>query len=131
MSVITERQHTGDFILSEANGTLSRDTVTVTVPAGEIYSPGLVLGKITATGKYVGRDENAGTGEQDAAGLLYGECNNEDGGAPADFSAVILNRDAEVRGPGVDANGGTEADVLSELLTLGIKVRGDLANVAT
>lgn len=131
MDPITEGVHTGEFILSEANGTLSRDTVTVTVPTGEKYSPGLVLGKITSSGKYVGRDESAITGEETAKGILYGVCDNTDGDAPADFAAVIVNREAEVRGEDMDANGGTEATVLSELLALDIKVRGDLTNVAT
>lgn len=130
-STLTEGQYAGEFILSEGNGTLSRDTVTVTVPAATKYSPGLVLGKVTGSGKYVARDEDAMTGEEDAAGILYGECDNEAGLGSVDFTAVIVNRDAEVRGPALDANGGTEATVLADLLALGIKVRGDLTNVAT
>lgn len=131
MSTKTERAHDAEFLISEANGYLSRDEVTVTVPAGEIYAPGLVLGKVTATGKYKARNGDAGTGEQDAAGVLFSECDNTDGVGSVDFLATIVNRTAEVLGPSCDANGGTEADVLSELLALGIKVRGDLANVAT
>ena len=131
MSTKTERPHAGEFIVSEANGYRSRDQVTVTVPTGEVSSPGLILGKITATGKYVARNEAAGTGEQTAKGVLFNELDNSAGGAPADFIATIVNGDAEVLGPSCDANGGTEATVLSELLTLGIKVRGDLSNVAT
>lgn len=131
VTTLSEGQYAGEFLLSEAEGTRSRDNVTVTVPAGEKYSPGLVLGQITSTGKYVGRDEDAVTGQEVAAGILYGECNNEDGDAPLDFAAVVVNADAEVRGEAVDANGGDEDDVLTELLALGIKVRGDLTNVAT
>jgi hypothetical protein len=90
-----------------------------------------VVENVTSRGNYVARDGDAGTGEQDAAGILYGACDNSAGLAPADFAGVIVNRYAEVRGEEMDANGGTEADVLSELLALGIKVRGDLTNVAT
>lgn len=130
-STLTEGSRPGDFIISEANGTFSRDTVTVRVPAGTKYSPGLVVGKVTSGGKYIAADQDAGDGSQTIAGILYGICDNEDSDSDTDFSAVIVNRDAEVRGPGVDANGGAEATVLAELLALGIKVRGDLTNVAT
>jgi len=131
MSTKTELTHAGEFIVSEANGYRSRDQVTVHVPASTKYSPGLVLGKVTSSGKYVGRDEAAGTGEQTAKGLLFNELDNSASLAAVDFIATIVNGDAEVLGPSCDANGGTEATVLSELLTLGIKVRGDLSNVAT
>lgn len=125
MSTKTETAHDGEFVVSEANGYLSRDQVTVTVPNGEKYSPGLIL-MVTAS-KYVARTD-AGT---DAKGILFNECDNTDGLAPVDFTATVINADAEVLGPSCDANGGTEADILTELLTLNIKVRGDLANVAT
>ena len=125
MSTKSERTHDGEFIVSEANGYRSRDQVTVTVPNGEVYSPGLIL-MITAS-KYVARTD----GSTAAKGILFEECDNTDGVAPVDFTATIVNADAEVLGPSCDANGGTEATVLSELLALGIKVRGDLANVAT
>ena len=32
MTALVEGHHTGEFILSEANGSLSRETVTVVVP---------------------------------------------------------------------------------------------------
>jgi hypothetical protein len=131
MSTKTETAHDGEFLVSEGNGAISRDQVTVHVPAATKYSPGLVLGKVTSSGKYVGRDEAAGTGEAVAKGILFNECDNSEGGSAADFLATIVNRDAEVNGGSVDANGGTEATVLTELLALDIKVRGDLTNVAT
>lgn len=131
MTVLNEPVHTGGFILSEEKGTLSRDGITVTVPARTVLQAGLVLGKITATGKYVPRDEDASDGSEVAAGILYSPAVNHLGDAPLDVKSVTLNFKAEVHGPSVDANGGTEATVLSELLALGIKVRGDLTNVAS
>ena len=45
----TEATRAGEFLLSEANGTRSRESVTVT---GGSYPAGQVLGKVTASGKY-------------------------------------------------------------------------------
>lgn len=45
MTTKTEGQHAGEFIVSEAPGTLSRDTVTVL--SGQNLSAGAVLGKLT------------------------------------------------------------------------------------
>ena len=125
MSTKTETAHDGEFVVSEANGYLSRDQVTVHVAAGEKWSPGLIL-MITAN-KYVARTDASTV----AKGILFNECDNSASLAAVDFQATVINADAEVLGPSCDANGGTEATVLSELLALGIKVRGDLANVAT
>ncbi|WP_349569401.1 head decoration protein [Azotobacter salinestris] len=47
MSVKTETRRAGDFILSEANGTRSREEITVNATAGKL-SAGTLLAKITA-----------------------------------------------------------------------------------
>lgn len=123
IGVLTEGQHTGEFILSEANGTLSRDTVSVTVPANTTIKAGAVLGQISATGKYVSYDDANSDGSEAAAGILYDNVVNATD-APIDVSAVVINKDAEVRsddlqwGDGVDEEGG-----LADLLALGIKAR--------
>jgi hypothetical protein len=93
----TERQHTGEFIVSEANGHRSRENVTVTVAASTRLQAGHVLGKLTATGKYVPYDNAGGDGSESAAGVLYAEIDNTGSVAPADFEAVAVVRDAEVR----------------------------------
>jgi hypothetical protein len=94
---LTERQNTGEFILSESPGKISRDNVTVTVPAATRLEPGHVVAQLSATGKYVEYD-NAGTdGSEEAAGVLYGELDNTAGVAPADFDGVIVNWGAEVK----------------------------------
>lgn len=122
MTVLTEGQHAGEFILSEANGNRSRENVTVTVPANTTLEAGSVLGKITASGKYVLYDEAAVDGSQTAAGVLYSALVNDTAGA-VDNDGVIIARDAEVRSDdlqwkaGVDEAGGivdlAGADILA------------------
>lgn len=111
MAVLTEGKHTGEFLVSEAPGTISRETVTVTVGAATELEPGAVLGKITATGKYVPYDDGAADGSEVAAGILYAAAENA-GGAPLDVRATIIDALAEVRAAdlvwqaGVDEAGG-------------------------
>ena len=62
MTVLTEGQHTGEFLVTEANGSLSRETVTVL--SGQSLKPGHVLGKVavgTATGAAVSGNTGNGT----------------------------------------------------------------------
>jgi len=115
MTSLTEGQHAGEFIIDEPSPKISRETVTVTVAAATKLEPGHVLAKLSATGKYVEYD-NAGTdGSEAAYGVLYGQCDNTDGGSPADFDGVVLTRLAAVRkadlqwNSGVDAGGKTAA----------------------
>lgn len=117
MTTFTETIHQGEFLLSEADGTRAREKVTVTVSGSTKWLSGTVLGKITATGKYVKYDE-AGTddGRRVAAGVLWNELDPVAG----DVKATIIARDAEVLESaltGIDANG------KADLLALGIVVR--------
>lgn len=62
MTVLTEGQHTGEFLVTEANGSLSRETVTVL--SGQNLKAGHVLGKVavgTATGAAVSGNTGNGT----------------------------------------------------------------------
>lgn len=112
---LTEGQHTGEFILAEPETKISRETVTVTVAAATKLEPGHVLAKLAATGKYVEYDNAGSDGSEAAAAILYGECDNSDGVAPADFTGVVIARLASVRksdlqwNSGVDASGKTAA----------------------
>jgi len=124
---LTEGKYTAEFLVSEANGTLSRDNATITVAASTKLSPGHVLAKLSATGKYVEYD-NAGTdGSQIAAGILYAECDNSAVGSPADFDGVVINLDAEVVLADLSwfsgASAGDKTAALADLLALGIKAR--------
>ncbi len=124
MTSLSEGKYAGEFLLAEAPGTISRDTVTVTVPTATKFSPGTVLGQIAATGKYVAYDDGYSDGRETADGVLVTECDNTDGVAPVDFDAVIINYCAEVRSDdltwvgGADSTGGA-----ADLKSLGIKVR--------
>jgi hypothetical protein len=117
MTVLTETNHVGEFLLSEDNSTRCRENVTVTVSGSTNWLSGTVLGKIAATGKYVKYDE-AGTddGRRVAAGVLYNELLPVAG----DIKATVIVRDAEVisaKLTGIDANG------IADLKALGIIVR--------
>jgi len=126
MSAITERKHTGEFIISEANGQRSRDEVTVTVANATTLEAGTVLGQLDATGKYVPYDNSGSDGSETAAGVLYDELVNE-GVAPADFDGVVVNGDAEIRKADLKwAAGLVDADkdaAYVDLATVGIKAR--------
>lgn len=114
-----------DFVLSEADGFRSRDTVTVTQTGAEIVS-GTVVAKLTATGKYVVYDDVGTDGSETAAGILYTHLP----AATGDVKAVVFNTDCEVKRAALTGlNTGGEAD----LRALGIKVRGtaSLAGIAT
>ncbi len=113
---LSELQYPGEFIIAEPAEEISREEVTVTAPAATRLQPGMVLGQLSATEKYVPYD-NAGTdGSESAAGILYSECDNTDGVGAVDFtSAVIVKRVAAVRkgdlkwDSGVDTAGKTAA----------------------
>ncbi|HRU09768.1 MAG TPA: head decoration protein [Thermoanaerobaculia bacterium] len=125
MSSLLEGTHPGEFLFSEAPGTLSRENVTVTVPAATTYPAGLVLGKITATGKYVAYNNGASDGSEVAAGVLYAELKNA-GAAPADVKGVAVERLAEVRLAGLNWNGQdatAQTAGVADLLTKNIKCR--------
>ena len=110
------------FILEEAGGQRSRDNVTVTQSGAAIVS-GTLLGKITASGKYIPYSNGASDGSQTVAGILYEHLP----AATGDVKAVIINVDAEVNRlelTGLDAPG--EVD----LLALGIKVRGNTTSLS-
>lgn len=124
---LTEGKNTGEFILAEGPGTISRDNVTVTVAATTKLSPGRVLAQLSGTGKFVDYDNAGSDGSEEAAGILYAELDNTDGVAPVDFDGVVIGRIAEVRkadlawNAGVDTNGKTAA--YADLLALFIVAR--------
>jgi hypothetical protein len=123
MASLSEGQYTGEFILAEAPGTISRDTVTVDVPASTTLEDGTVLGELSATGHYAPYDDSKSDGSEVAAAVLIGNLVN-DALAGVEVAAAVLNFCAEVRaddlqwGAGVDEDGGT-----ADLLAIGIKAR--------
>lgn len=87
---LQEQLHDGGFVVSESNGHISRDTVTLT--GGVKLLAGTVLGKISASGKFVILTPLASDGSQLAAGILWG---GRDVTA-ADKQGVIMARLCEV-----------------------------------
>lgn len=117
--VLTQGVQTGEFILSEADGQRSRENAVVTV-AGLVALPsGTVLGKVTATGKFIKYDNAAVDGSQAAAAVLIGECPAVNG----DHVRAVINTDAEVIGAMLNGGAGVDAPGKADLLALGIKVR--------
>ncbi|MGF7176989.1 head decoration protein [Azospirillum doebereinerae] len=108
MATFTEGMHAGEFLVSEANGRLSRATITVASGAGKLQA-GTVLATLTAGGKHVPYD-NAGTdGSETAAAILYAGVD----ATAADVKATGIVRLAEVAAEalvwadGLDAAGKT------------------------
>ncbi|HIO30728.1 head decoration protein [Marinobacter salarius] len=101
----TETTRAGEFLVSEANGKLSREAITVT---GGPYLPGQVLGKITASGKYTAYASGASNGTETAAAILWDAAD----GSSADVTAVGIVRLAEVDEALLT---GEDADALTDL----------------
>lgn len=81
----------GAFLKSEANGDLSRDVVTVLSGTGKLPA-GMVLGRITASGKVRPYDNDATDGSQTAIGVLLYDVD----ATSSDVAAVAIVRQAEV-----------------------------------
>lgn len=115
MTPFVEGNHTAEYLLSEGNGSISREEVTVAAAAGAMVS-GTVVGKITASGKYVAYNNAAADGSEVAAGILYTACPD----VAVDQKAVIHARQCEVM---ADRLTGSDANGVADLKALGIIVR--------
>jgi hypothetical protein len=126
MATLTKIQSNASFIVSESSGYRSRDAVTVTVPATTTYAAGTILGKITASGKYVRHAAGATDGSENEAGVLYETLVNTTGSA-VDNEVVSFARDAEVNGSELTYEVGADAAQITAsnlaLKALGIIVR--------
>src|SRR3990170_2356504 len=96
MTVLTEGRHPSEFVVAESPGTISRDPITLALPATTVFAPGTVLGQLAADGTYVPYDDADTDGREEAVGVLYGEARN-DAATPATVPGVIVNWGAEVR----------------------------------
>lgn len=113
----TEGRHAGEFLLSEANGTRSREEITVAATAAALPS-GQLLGKLTATGEYVPYDPAAepADGSETVAAVLWAPV----GASESAQRTVGIVRDAEIIERLITGLGtGGESD----LLAMGIVVR--------
>jgi hypothetical protein len=122
-TLFNEGRHPGEFLLSEAAGTRSREVVTVAAGAG-IIAPGSVLGLVTASQKCVLSPDTGADGSQTAHSIaLYG-CD----ATTADQKITVIRRDAEamadmlVFAPSVN-DAPKRAAKATQLAALGIIVR--------
>ncbi|NYT38876.1 head decoration protein [Allopusillimonas soli] len=116
MTTLTETNHPAEFLLSEGNGEISREQVTLAATTVALV-PGQILGKVTASGNFVPYDAEATTGEQTAVAILYGH-------APISTDTqdvTVIVRNAEVA---KDRLVGLDADAQTDLADLDIIVRG-------
>jgi Bacteriophage lambda head decoration protein D len=121
MAELQEGRYAGEFIVSEGNGSISRETITVL--SGQTLEAAAVLGKVTASGKYKALDPAAVDGSEAAAAILY---DGVDASA-ADTEGVAIVRLAEVNAaelvwPGA-ITGGEKTTALGELAALNIIAR--------
>lgn len=119
MATKTEARRTGDYLISEANGTRSRENIVIVSGAGTLQ-PGTVLGRVTASGKYNVYDpddtDGGGTGLATARAVLYAAVDATDGDAPA----VAHVRDCEVTEARLI---GVDSDAIDDLAEAGVIVR--------
>lgn len=126
MTILTEGRRTAEFLVSEASYYRSRDGETITVPANTTYEPGTIMGKITASGKFVRHDAGASDGSQNEAGVLYAGLTN-DTGSGVDMAGTIIARDAEINSAELTYEAGADAAQITTsnaaLVALGLIVR--------
>lgn len=91
MTVFNEPMLSFEAVVAEGNGTISRDKITIASGAG-IVKAGTVLGKITASGKYVPSNVSASDGSQNACAVSLVQVDATSG----DVVTSALTRQAEV-----------------------------------
>ncbi|MGQ2906734.1 MAG: head decoration protein [Aliihoeflea sp.] len=93
MTILIEDRFAGaaHYLVSEANGYRSREQGVVAAGSG-LLKAGAVMGRITATGKYVPLDPDGMDGSDNAAAILFEGCDaTED-----DVRRTFTVRDSEV-----------------------------------
>lgn len=122
MAATTESQRNGQFIVSEGNGTISREKVTVVSGAGALPA-GRVVGMITASSKVTSYDDDNNDGSETAYGILI----NAVDATSADVSGVVIRRYAEVSDAALDwastNDSGDKTAGKADLAALGIIIR--------
>ena len=116
MSILTETNHAGGFLVWEVLRDYTRDTVTIASGAGKL-EPGTVLGKITTGGKFTKLTPAATNGSQNAAGILWAGVDASAADAPG---VVILRGPALVnRHEIIWPEGASEAQITTATTALG------------
>jgi hypothetical protein len=116
MSILTETNHAGGFLVWEVLRDYTRETVTIASGAGKL-EPGTVLGKITTGGKFTKLTPAATNGSQNAAGILWAGLD----ASAADSPGVVV-----LRGPAlvnrheiIWPEGASEAQISAATTALG------------
>lgn len=122
MPIQIEKTHAGGFVVSEANGTRSRELVVLA--ASQTIETGELLGKLTAGGQYVTLAPGAVDGSEVAAAIAYDTTTT---GAGETAEIVVIARDAEVNAGELvypaAATDPQKATARSQLATLGVIAR--------
>lgn len=119
MTTITQGIQNGEFLISEGNGQISRESATVTVAGAVALPSGTVLGKVTVSGKLVKYADGNSDGSQTAVGVLLEGCPGVNG----DYKRAYIARDAEVFGAMLNGGVALDANGIADLKALGIIVR--------
>lgn len=120
MTVLTEKLGPGSCLIQEGDHFYSRDVVTVSPAAGVTYPANTVLGKITATSKYViWNPANVDGSQNVAAILIYPQA--------GEAEATVLRRHAQVKAEALSwftgATSGNKTTGIAGLAALGIIAR--------
>ena len=116
MTAQTMRPRTAEFLLAEANGTLSREQV-VFAATTDIIPAGTVVAQLSTTGnKWVPYDSEGDNAADVAKGILYAELPVSTGDQPA----TVLVRHCEVSGEHLT---GLDADATTALAAAHVIVR--------
>lgn len=123
MALLETAPVASDWLKSEAGSYRSRSTVTIASGAGKLKT-GQVLGKLSATGKYVPNTAAASDGSQTSVAILLFPVD----ASSADAQAVVVDTDAIVSHAGLihgpSVNDATKrAAANAQLAAVGIKVR--------
>ena len=121
MNEQTEKNRTGDFLLSEGNGSYSRENIVVA--SGQNLQAGTVLSTVTASGEATALAPAGDDGSEVATGILWANTNATD----ADTAAVAIQRAAEVKADALIWPAGITAPqkttAIAQLSELGIVLR--------
>lgn len=117
-SSFTEGKHDGEFIISEANGTRSRETITVASGQNLVDGQAIQL----SSSKAVAKDatvNTAGTFVTALEGFIIGNWDASATGTNADIPGVpYIRRDAEVKAAALTLPSGKETLAKSDAKTL-------------
>jgi hypothetical protein len=120
--MLTEQNHAGEHILSEASGQRSRDSVLI--KSGLELAAGTVLGEITAEpGVYAVYAVGNADGTEVAKKVLFGPINTSVTGTNADTMAAVSSRDTELSSGRLT---GSDANAVADLSAAGMIVRTSL-----